>query len=790
MLPIGVLCAGLAVGIVSYMKKGQAPEEPQQEAPLALESRDSREKELRREVEERRARAAERARRQAEEAQQDARGAGSADEEPSPQPEVVSDEMIIDEITPTDTEEEVPVIEEPVMEEEHEAEEGEWSGEPEPPEPPALAMHKPVKEAAQPAPPEEPVEIPAENPFSGEFTLLGGNSNSPAMQKLWIEWVKRMINEAQAPAFVQAMEQRIKACAPQLLSGSKLNYGQYRSSRSMVQTVEFCYLAKIVGLKTLNKLISKKIGEDNPLTSGSTFMLWMLLDKSRPLHNFLQTYKLNSGDADSMRYSLLTFYELWKRTPPKERSRYLNLAIACSLLREDIANSPGLIRVRTEPLLNIGQVYDYFRERDKKRQLLTDVKRLSASNLLYLVDVRLPKSEFDWVYKKLNFPRDKWGQTYSSIEYIMERATQNKDPYEKYTFEEILKEGGVCRDQAYYAATTAKCKGIPSVYITGDGDRGPHAWVGLLTSDKIWTQTGSYGYSSGRFTNPCSGRMLHESMLLNQDKKLTDDKLEPAADCMLLSDYLMRLGCHDQALGAARYVTIAFPILTAGWTNYIDVLSVYQQGDEKPDLSPWKRLRIELERNGKKNTELLDLAQEIEATRITGNMNKAAKMATLKRSSRKLQQYVSLGRTDLLVDSIERQARIYVESKDYRGMALYMKQQLKEYSSRSDVFQLVLHLYFRLLDETSSPQQDAAQSNSKAEYDRKNRWKTCAKEADALFSKQAYTSTDFFAIKKNVAVMKLIAEAYRRGGDERRASKLEREADEKLEESISRASEL
>ena len=33
-------------------------------------------------------------------------------------------------------------------------------------------------------------------------------------------------------------------------------------------------------------------------------------------------------------------------------------------------------------------------------------------------------------------------------------------------------------------------------YVTGDGNRGPHAWVNLLTTDETWQSYGGYGYNT------------------------------------------------------------------------------------------------------------------------------------------------------------------------------------------------------------------------------------------------------------------------------------------------------
>ena len=72
-----------------------------------------------------------------------------------------------------------------------------------------------------------------------------------------------------------------------------------------------------------------------------------------------------------------------------------------------------------------------------------------------------------------------WGAAYGSIKYDMDKAVtgKSKDPYDQYTFAEIAKKGGICGDQAYFSANTARALGIPASILSGDGPRGPHAWI-------------------------------------------------------------------------------------------------------------------------------------------------------------------------------------------------------------------------------------------------------------------------------------------------------------------------
>ena len=65
------------------------------------------------------------------------------------------------------------------------------------------------------------------------------------------------------------------------------------------------------------------------------------------------------------------------------------------------------------------------------------------------------------------------------VEYLMERAVDGLNPYQEYSFAEILKEGGICGDQSYFCVNTARAQGIPAMTIAGETDLGGHAWAGL-----------------------------------------------------------------------------------------------------------------------------------------------------------------------------------------------------------------------------------------------------------------------------------------------------------------------
>lgn len=687
--------------------------------------------------------------------------------EPADTPEDVSPEPAEGDTPPAETDTPTP---EPGDDAPEPADEPQPAAEDEPeddtPEPEPIAAEE---EDTTPEPqPTDPEQIPEELlAYAADKSITG---SALPMQKEWLELFSRAVSKKELGLFLRATEMRINLAVREIFLGSRLNYTVYRNSPLLQQAIEFCYMARGMGEEELGRLLyTPALVEVDARTSAEQFMVWALTDKARPLHQLILTFVRNSGSPIQMRYTMPLLYSLWKDTKPQLRTKYLNLMLACSLVHEMLATSPGLIRQPKDPLLKMPQLYKYYCKEDASgSSLLADVKKLSPTQLLYVVDVRLPASEFEWVNHEIKVQRAAWGSLYQSIEYMMERATQDDDPYTAYTFEEIKELGGVCRDQAYYTAYSAKCKGIPAVCITGDGARGPHAWVGLMTSDKGWSLAGSYGYSTGQFVNPCSGKLQHQSSLPRADKKMNEAKQDTAVGVMLLSAYMLQVNRPTEAMAAASYVCYTFPTFTAGWENRFDVMR--ELHETKPlEKGAWRRFLADLERFFSKNKELVDIAQRVEADYLMEGARDATKRSTLKRSTRKLSRLVGDSRADLMVESLNRQAQVYADAKDWHGLAFFYRQILREYAAkgRGDIVEQLLRQYASYIESAE---------NSKM------LWRTLAKDAEAAYGKRAY-SGDYFKVKRDVEVMNFIADAYRRAGDSRKAEKIELDASNHLKQS-------
>lgn len=632
-------------------------------------------------------------------------------------------------------------------------------------------MNQSKEDTPTPAPeqPEQPEPEPSPEPslYDKELTMHGADSNSISARKEFDAMVENLIEKRDFDVFERSMSARIKESIQAYAGNGKLNYGQYKNNRNLMQAVDLCLLIRVAGSKMLSELAAIE-GDDND-NNGTDFFRWAILDKSRPLHQFLQNYLSQEGRDENMAHSFKLFYTIWAEMEPKDRDKYLNLAIAGGLMNPGVCQASGLYRDTNALILTVPEVCAYLRDMDKKRKLVTDIKKLSVSQLIHVVDVRLPQSEIDWAAENTDYSQANWNEAYSSIRYLMERAATNKDPYEKYSFEEIRKEGGVCRDQGYFACNTGKCRGVPAVYITGDGDRGPHAWMVHLTDNVNWLQTNSYGYNSGRFTNPCSGRSQHESVLLNRGPKNSDAKMVPAADAMILADYLMRAGCSKEAHGTAKFVTEAFPNETVSWAHYIKVLS-HDKNNMPPD-SVWRKIDSDLLRLSKKNTELLDLAAEVQDTYLLADKNAASKQMAMRRSMTQLNKRGGDDRADLVINAVGRQATVMAEAANWPGLANLYRKQLKKYTKRGDIFEQLLQQYMENLG-------DEAPARS---------WNALARDAEKLFEKYVLSDgSDFFKLKKEVAIQKLIATAWERAGNARKAEKHNERANERLDKASQR----
>lgn len=128
------------------------------------------------------------------------------------------------------------------------------------------------------------------------------------------------------------------------------------------------------------------------------------------------------------------------------------------------------------------------------------LSRLGADELKFVVDAAAPFAELEWTQTNVTQPLESLASAYAMVRYRNDRVTANVPvwPGRTYQLSEILAEGGICADQAYFATEVGKARGVPTLLIYGAGNDGRHAWFGFLDGSRKW-QLDAGRYAEQRF---------------------------------------------------------------------------------------------------------------------------------------------------------------------------------------------------------------------------------------------------------------------------------------------------
>ncbi|NBS79273.1 hypothetical protein EBS57_05560, partial [bacterium] len=171
---------------------------------------------------------------------------------------------------------------------------------------------------------------------------------------------------------------------------------------------------------------------------------------------------------------------------------------------------------RVDPVRRMQQMT----ELQVARRYLSDLRDFTVSEMKFIVDHPLVDTEMEWARKNVTASRSGFSKVFSSIRYDIRRYESNQLvwPYGPYLFSEIKSRGGICVDQAYFAAMTGKAKGLPTLYFSGQGEDGGHAWFGYMDSPGRWeTDCGRYesqNYPVGNAVDPQTWRPISDTELL------------------------------------------------------------------------------------------------------------------------------------------------------------------------------------------------------------------------------------------------------------------------------------
>lgn len=248
---------------------------------------------------------------------------------------------------------------------------------------------------------------------------------------------------------------------------------------------------------------------------------------------------------------------------PAQFAEYASLALAIALVY-DVPPPPdwphGQVSAQLLPRRLPGEIdaFNHFVRLDRTNASLHRLKRLPAAELKFVVDVSAPLADLVWAQRQVPTPLSQLATTYDAIRYRKDRIEQASFawPHANYRLETILKEGGICVDQAYYAANAGKARGVPTLLFRGAGLDGRHAWFGYLGANGWVLDAGRYAeqqYVAGVAHDPQTWRNFTDHELLFLTERFRVAPLYQLSQIHAgIAVELLAAGNPDAALRAAR----------------------------------------------------------------------------------------------------------------------------------------------------------------------------------------------------------------------------------------------
>lgn len=278
------------------------------------------------------------------------------------------------------------------------------------------------------------------------------------------------------------------------------------------------------------------------------------------------------------------------RANPRRFERYAALALALALVH-DVPPPPHWPHGQVGPqslqrrLLPPGTAFSFWIEADEAGQTLHRLTSLSFDELKFLVDTPAPAPELVWARQSVRLPLARLAEAYDAVRYRQDRVDANLTAWvgQPYTLPRILTEGGICVDQAYFAAQAGKARGVPTLIFRGAGMDGRHAWFGFLGPGGRWEMdAGRHAeqrYVSGLAFDPQIWADIsdHEIAFLAEGFRRLPGYRQSRQHRWIAEEYLLR-DQHVEARAAARKAVNADRRHLAAWELLLTIHA--RDGDE------------------------------------------------------------------------------------------------------------------------------------------------------------------------------------------------------------------
>jgi len=237
------------------------------------------------------------------------------------------------------------------------------------------------------------------------------------------------------------------------------------------------------------------------------------------------------------------------RAAPDKFPAYNALALAFALVWDDppswrIHNQMGNASVPQDSS-TVTERFLFYTAGNDRNSLEWDARKLPAEHLKFVVDTAISLDELRWAQKHVRMTKTTYDTVFFLIKYDDQRFNTGQFdwPFPVYFLAAIQKKGGICVDQAYFAAISGKANGIPTLFFSGPGRRGDHAWFGYLKGKNKWAlDCGRYAYdkyATGYAQDPQTGQVITDHELDYLSKGFRLSAAYHSAQCMADAARLM-----------------------------------------------------------------------------------------------------------------------------------------------------------------------------------------------------------------------------------------------------------
>ncbi len=513
--------------------------------------------------------------------------------------------------------------------------------------------------------------------------------------------------------------------------------------------------------QVLGKLTESAVSRLVTDAYSGEFLAW-LCNNPKAMEEFLLTMKPEDDGGKVLEFLM----EAWPNADSK-MDKYFTLALACAVVFDDKVSIPHPVGGESSEKSSVVPMerFLWYMEKNEKGLLAAPVHHSSASDLVWVVCAPVSTSELEWSLDKMHISRQHWGNAYGMIEYLMERAVNGLNPYKEYTFSEILKEGGICGDQSYFCANTARAQGIPAMTLTGETDLGGHAWVGLKVKKDEWT-TGIGrigGVSKGQTGNPQTGKHITEQEVLSWNEQQSPVTTLAVGRHLWLAEFFEATGNEADQAETVRLANQFGHSNTETWAALFKLLKKQTRltGDpEKPsNLSEWEDFAKSMRREFKDNPRMASLAATAESEYIFPYGEEGDAERSMLRERRRIERDAS-EQNDLIATSLKREADLILKRGDAnhkQDISNLYDSAMRKYGGNLTGFKMMASDYFGFLKDDPELARKAA------------------RDIELAFKRVIETGTkDWFRANAESTVYKMICGFYRSAGDEDRAVMLEK----------------